>query len=283
MSKNSKNVHTGSVSPSVKYDESYRQRGSSEPYKYDLWKLCFELSEAMTPGLRGESFRHSSHEIYQFLIINQKELELKHIPNPGRIRERIRFFKKNVVRENGNKAMIAILALSAFTYFGSAIFHQVQAFNSYIDTNKSLTAECNPAFKSPVPCESIQLREEVLEVTPVIYSLEQIEAMAALYPEASESAEPELSQEEQMKQIIRDVWGEYAELGIAIARCESGFNPEAVNPTSSARGLFQVMQSWHKIDQKWLFNPVINTHVAYQLYQEQGVAPWEASKHCWGE
>lgn len=83
------------------------------------------------------------------------------------------------------------------------------------------------------------------------------------------------------EEIIEAIFEDKAEEAKVVARCESGMRPDAVNPTSSARGLFQIMQSWHKIDERWLFNPIINTLVAKKLYDEQGWTPWEASRHCW--
>jgi hypothetical protein len=84
-----------------------------------------------------------------------------------------------------------------------------------------------------------------------------------------------------VEEKIQQVFGKDAKTAIKIAKCESGLNPKAVNKTSSARGLFQIMQSWHKIDQKWLFNEDINIEVAHQLFLEQGFGPWKASEHCW--
>lgn len=93
---------------------------------------------------------------------------------------------------------------------------------------------------------------------------------------------PTQSQEQLIEQEIRLVFGKAGDTAVKVARCESGLNPQAKNKISSARGLFQIMQSWHKIDQKWLFNPNINILVAKQLYDEQGWNPWEASRWCWG-
>lgn len=93
---------------------------------------------------------------------------------------------------------------------------------------------------------------------------------------------PTQSQSQLIEEEIRLVFGEAGETAVKVARCESSLNPQAKNKTSSARGLFQIMQSWHGIDQKWLFNPHINILVAKQLYDEQGLAPWEASRWCWG-
>lgn len=78
---------------------------------------------------------------------------------------------------------------------------------------------------------------------------------------------------------------------IAVALAESGGNTAARNPGSSARGLWQVMESVHKDkvaaavkDAKPLFkpefenldNPVINTAVARKIYSDAGGwRPWE--------
>lgn len=83
--------------------------------------------------------------------------------------------------------------------------------------------------------------------------------------------------------IIERVFGKDAGLFKKIASCESSLNPNAKNKTSSARGLLQIMSSVHKIDQKWLKNPMINALVAKQLFDEQGTTPWNASKHCWSK
>ncbi len=83
---------------------------------------------------------------------------------------------------------------------------------------------------------------------------------------------------------IKAKFGKDGDLAVKVATCESGLNPKAKNKTSSARGLFQIMQSWHKINEKWLLNPDINIEVAYKLYQESGnsFSPhWDASAHCW--
>lgn len=91
---------------------------------------------------------------------------------------------------------------------------------------------------------------------------------------------------ETIEDKIRATFGEHGDLAVKVAFCESGLNPKAKNSTSSARGLFQVMQSWHKINEKWLFNPDINIQVAHGLFKESGnsFSPhWDASKHCWSE
>lgn len=59
---------------------------------------------------------------------------------------------------------------------------------------------------------------------------------------------------------------------------ESGGDPNAKNPTSSARGLFQIMASiWAPefgVSYADLFDPVINTRIARGVYDRQGYGAW---------
>jgi hypothetical protein len=76
------------------------------------------------------------------------------------------------------------------------------------------------------------------------------------------------------------VFGKYANAALAVARCESGFNPSAKNPSSSASGVFQFLHS------TWLttsyagyspFNAWANIHAAYQVFSRDGYSwrEWE--------
>lgn len=76
---------------------------------------------------------------------------------------------------------------------------------------------------------------------------------------------------------------------LAIMRCESGGNPLAKNPRSSASGLFQHLGSewdrrtygagWFQAD---IFDPVANVAVAaWLVYEGGGWSHWSASGHCW--
>ena len=67
------------------------------------------------------------------------------------------------------------------------------------------------------------------------------------------------------------------ETALCLIAHESGGNPEAKNPISSARGLFQILASlWAPIfgvSYSNLYVPEINTRIARQVYDRQG---WEA-------
>lgn len=83
------------------------------------------------------------------------------------------------------------------------------------------------------------------------------------------------------EEIIRSVFGDKADEALKVAKCESGMNPKAKNKDSSARGLFQVLSYTHGIRQDWLFDPLINSLVAKQLYDNRGNwGAWAASNGC---
>jgi soluble lytic murein transglycosylase-like protein len=84
-----------------------------------------------------------------------------------------------------------------------------------------------------------------------------------------------------IQQIIMDA---FAPLGagaqawaLRVARCESNFNPLAVNRYSGASGLFQFLPStWASLPQhsSSVFDPVANAQAAAVLYQRSGPNQW---------
>ena len=74
-----------------------------------------------------------------------------------------------------------------------------------------------------------------------------------------------------------------------IIACESGGNPTAQNPSSTASGLFQFL------DTSWIAygggtyarrakdaTPAQQYEIANRAYAQSGLTPWTASKGCWG-
>jgi hypothetical protein len=88
--------------------------------------------------------------------------------------------------------------------------------------------------------------------------------------------------EPSIEQKIRETFGDQADEAIKVARCESNLRPDAMNPNSTATGLFQIMASVHGVRRDWLTNPDVNIEIAKELYDASGWNPWNASKHCWG-
>jgi hypothetical protein len=78
----------------------------------------------------------------------------------------------------------------------------------------------------------------------------------------------------------------------AIAGCESGYRQYNTdgsilrNTHSSALGLFQIMQSTHEKTAAQLGIDIYtmqgNAAYAKYLYDQEGTAPWNSSKACWG-
>lgn len=81
--------------------------------------------------------------------------------------------------------------------------------------------------------------------------------------------------------LIRKTFPEDVERALAVAKCESGFNPDAYNGKNkngtTDGGLFQINSSHDKrlnelgLD-KW--NPEDNVAFARMLYEENGWRPW---------
>lgn len=78
-----------------------------------------------------------------------------------------------------------------------------------------------------------------------------------------------------------------------VALCESGNNPLAKNPNSSAKGRFQFINSSWKHYGKMLWGDNLinkdvldyedNTELAMYVYQLNGLKDWEESKSCWSK
>lgn len=72
---------------------------------------------------------------------------------------------------------------------------------------------------------------------------------------------------------ISAVFGPYAGQALAVARCESGYNPYAVNRSSDAEGVFQFLAStWVGTSYAGYsrMNASANIHAAYQVFSRDG-------------
>jgi len=72
-----------------------------------------------------------------------------------------------------------------------------------------------------------------------------------------------------------------------IAQCESGWNPEAKNPVSTAHGIAQFLDgTWSYVQKKWnmkldRYSKEDQIYAFIRLYEEEGSSHWNASKYCW--
>lgn len=77
-----------------------------------------------------------------------------------------------------------------------------------------------------------------------------------------------------VRQLAYYYWPDWAaERMVRIARCESGYRPEAYNP-SGASGLWQIMPFWQNAWPGNYFDPWTNAAVAYQIWLTQGFGAW---------
>lgn len=88
------------------------------------------------------------------------------------------------------------------------------------------------------------------------------------------------SEQEKAKYIIKKVWRENYNVGIELARCESGFREAVVN-SIGATGYFQINAPVHNVPIEDMKNGWANAGFAYALYKEQGLSPWISSEDCW--
>jgi hypothetical protein len=78
--------------------------------------------------------------------------------------------------------------------------------------------------------------------------------------------------------MIRQVFGPYAQQALNVATCESGLNPNAKSPISTASGVFQFLSSTWAITPYHAYSPFnasANIRAAYWLFSRDG--------HTWRE
>jgi soluble lytic murein transglycosylase-like protein len=136
-----------------------------------------------------------------------------------------------------------------------------------LEAQKQLQGE----FDRLVEMEAQRLQQQALQQN----SIQSAPAAPAAPPAAPVAAGGSI------QQIILDA---FAPLGagaqqwaLRVAKCESGYNPNAVNRGSGASGLFQFMPAtWASMPQhnQSVFNPVANAQAAAVLYARSGPNQW---------
>ena len=75
------------------------------------------------------------------------------------------------------------------------------------------------------------------------------------------------------------------ELAVAIAKCESGLNPTAINTNTDGsrdRGLFQINEKYHpEVTDQQAFDPIFSTQFFCKAFKAGHLSWWNASKKCW--
>ena len=84
---------------------------------------------------------------------------------------------------------------------------------------------------------------------------------------------------EQWRPLVATHWpAPLVDTAMCLMQYESGGNPDAKNPESSARGLFQIMASvWAPtfgVSYDDLYDPELNVRLAHRIYETQGWTAW---------
>ena len=97
---------------------------------------------------------------------------------------------------------------------------------------------------------------------------------------ATEKEEIEETIDEQIEEYGKFLFKEDWDLFKKVIWCESRNDPEAFNGADTGLAQINVV---HGIPKRWLEDYRINLAVAKKLFDEQGLTPWNASKHCWSK
>ena len=117
--------------------------------------------------------------------------------------------------------------------------------------------------------------------------------MVALPPKAHSDPRDHISTPPSYERTIlyySTLYGVDYRLALAIATCESHVKPRAKNPNSTAKGLFQFLDSsweyygllkWGTLEGRDVYDYGDNAELAVWLMARHGTRDWLASEHCW--
>jgi hypothetical protein len=115
-------------------------------------------------------------------------------------------------------------------------------------------------------------------LSSLVIVLNQLSAVVAQMPVVQAANNP--IKEEVIELITNkaEVHGVNIPLALALADIESGYNPTAKNPSSTAKGLFQFIdKTWADLCVGEVFNPESNTDCAMSLIARGGLHHWTVS------
>lgn len=137
----------------------------------------------------------------------------------------------------------------------------------------------------------IQQSEALRLIKKLIITILAIATYFLLGTHITNSAiEPETQKEPSVEELIKHYAGVYGvneQLALNIAKCESGLNPEAKNPYSSAKGVYQFIDgTWAWYSTKFEFTGNVlsakdNVELAMKVMGKHGTNDWLASYGCW--
>ena len=161
--------------------------------------------------------------------------------------------------KDAHKKKTQITSALFFFIWGNSMFNTVMFMDMFLEYSEVVKVTENRIAK-PV----IQVKE-----IPV----EQVESTL---PAPTE----ELSVEEQIREVAQENGFDDPDLLVDIAFCESSLNPQATNGTSSATGLFQILDM-HGLTVAERKDVATSTEWTISKIEKGGLNAWNASKHCW--
>lgn len=184
-----------------------------------------------------------------------------------------REFKKRVIAEKKNfkKHWISVPILVAIISVSSTIiFYEAKPLFSYIKIGYTIADEYldNGGFAGLEKSEP-EVQKDTTEKPDTVLMEEK---------DLSNTTSPvSLIKKVAIEEGFTDV-----NLLLRIAECESSLNPCAKNATSSATGLFQILDM-HGLSVEERCNPEIATRWTINKINNGGLNAWNASKHCWNK
>lgn len=141
------------------------------------------------------------------------------------------------------------------------------------------------------PNQSDSLVQAQEAISTPIETVEEVQTTADVgTAEPLSTASAELSETQRTREIITQVWGVDAPVGIALADCESDFNQVADNPRSTAVGVFQFLEGTWKYERTLMgrstdldlrYDSFENVLTAYSHFKRNGLKqPWSESVRC---
>lgn len=92
----------------------------------------------------------------------------------------------------------------------------------------------------------------------------------------------------QMIEQFSSTYGVDGTLALSIANCESQLNAQAKNPDSTAKGIYQFLDSsWdlysrlHWGESRDVLDSKSNIELGVWVLSQDGTQPWESSRLCW--
>lgn len=160
---------------------------------------------------------------------------------------------------------------------GTNQFGRKNRLSHKVKVHLSIYAILALATVSAIVCGKIRSHElDLMLHTQIVY------AIAPERPYVVPQLNPNESERDQVIGLIKKVWGRDAQLGLEIARCESGYSPTKPHVSnkdgSVDQGVFSI-NSVHKMPD--MENMIANISYAYTMYLTQGTTPWDSSKSCW--